>query len=98
MEALALQRAVLDVLEVTTTAMDPADLNFHIFQEWCNGTAVARAELLLNQNDLTSVLYWNQDLNFQVTSMIADPAERSQRRNWCIRQYGTHLSQRSEPV
>ena len=30
--------------------------------------------------------------------MIADPAERSQRGDWCIRQYGTRLSRGSEPV
>ena len=30
--------------------------------------------------------------------MIADPAERSQQRNWCIGQYSTRLSQGSEPI
>ena len=78
MEALALSPAALDSLEVATTATIPAEPNFYIFQEWCNGTAAAQAELLLNQNDLTGVLYWNKDLDFHVTSMIADLVERSQ--------------------
>ena len=56
-----------------------ADPTYHIYQEWCNGTAVVRAELLQNQTDLTGVLYWNKDLEFQVVSMIADPVECSQR-------------------
>ena len=98
METLALLLAALDALEVATTATAPADPNFHIFREWCNGTAATRVGLLLNQNDLTGVLYWNKDLDFQVTSMIADPAERSQRRDWYIGQYGTCLSQGSEPI
>ena len=95
MEALVLQPAALDALEVATTHTAPADPTYHIYQEWCNGTAAVRAELLRNQTDLIGVLYWNKDLEFQVVSMIADPAERSQRGDWCVGQHGTRLSQGS---
>ena len=62
MEALALIPAALDALEVATTHTAPADPTYHIYQEWCDGTAAVRAELLQNQTDLTGVLYWNKDL------------------------------------
>ena len=79
MEALALIPAALDALKVATTHTAPADPIYHIYQEWCDGTAAVRAQLLQNQTDLTGVLYWNKDLEFQGVSMIADPAECCQR-------------------
>ena len=98
MEALALIPAVLDALGVATIHTSPTDPTYHIYQEWCDGTAAVQAELLRNQTDLTGVLYWNKDCEFQVVSMIADLVERSQRGDWCVGQHGTRLSRGSEPV
>ena len=73
MEELALLPAALDSLEVATTAMAPADPDYHIYREWCNWLVEKRSVVLLNQNDLTDILYWNKDLDFHVISMIDEP-------------------------
>ena len=96
MEELALVPAALNSLKVVTTATVPADPDYHIYQEWCDRLVEKRSAVLLNQNDLTGILYWNKDLDFQVISMIGKLANRLQREGWCIGQYGTRLSPCSE--
>ena len=98
MEHLSLLPAALDLLKVAKIATAPADPDFHIFQEWCDWQVEKHSAVLLNQNDLTGILYWNKDLDFQVISMIVELVERSQRHNLCIGQYGTRLSRGSEPI
>ena len=78
MEKLALVPAALDSVKVATTATGPADPAYHIYREWCNGTVEQRSAMLTKQRDLTGILYWNQDLELQTISMIADPADRLQ--------------------
>ena len=84
MEQLALVPAALDLLEVATTASAPADPDCHIYWEWCDRTAEKRSAMLTKQRDLTGILYWNQDLELQTISMIADPADRLQQADWCV--------------
>ena len=84
MEELALVPAALDSLEVATTATAPADPDYHIYREWCNGTVEQRSTMLTKQRDLTGILYWNQDLELQTISMIADPVDRLQQADWCV--------------
>ena len=98
MEQLALVPAALDSLGVATTATAPADPDYHIYREWCDGTAEKRSAMLLKKNDLTAILYWNNDLDFQAISMIAEPANCLQRDDWCVGQFGTCLSRGSEPI
>ena len=98
MEELAPVSAALDSLEVATTATAPADPDYHIYREWCDGMVEKSSAILLNQNDLTGILYWNNDLDFQVISMIAEPVNGLQRDDWCVGQFGTRLSRGSEPI
>ena len=98
MEELALVPAAQDSLEVATTAMAPADPDYHIYREWCDGPVEKRSVVLLNQNDLTGILYLNNDLDFQVISMITKPANCLQQEDWCVQQHGTRLSRGSEPI
>ena len=65
MEDLILQPAALDLLEVGATATGPADPEFYIFREWCAMMEVERSAALLNQQDLTGIMYLNTDLEFQ---------------------------------
>ena len=78
MEELALQPAALDSLELATTATSPADPEYHIFREWCDWLVEEQSAALLNQLDLTGILYLNTDLDFQVISMISEPANHPQ--------------------
>ena len=96
MEELALQPAALDLLEVATTITAPADPEYHIFREWCDWSVEQRSVALLNQQDLTNIVYLNTDLDFQVIFIIGEPANRPQRKGWCIGQYGTCLSRGQE--
>ena len=96
MEELALLPAALDFLEVATTATAPVDPDYHIFREWCDWLVEKKSAALL-KNNLNGLLYLNKDLDFQVLSMISEPANRDQQDGWCIGQYGTCLSQGSEP-
>ena len=98
MEKLATEPAVLDLLEVATTATGPVDPNYHIYWAWCHGMVELRSAMLTKQRDLTGILYWNQDLELQTLSMIADLADRLQQANWCVGQFGTCLSRGSEPL
>ena len=84
MEKLALVPAALDSLEVATTATGPADPAYHIYREWCDGTVEQRSAMLTKQRDLTGIMYWNQDLELQIISMIADPVDRLQQADWCV--------------
>ena len=98
MEELALLPAALDLLEVATTDMAPADPEYHIFREWCDWLVEKRSAALLKQQDLTCILYLNKDLDFQVISTIGEPSDRPQREGWCIGQYRTRLSRGPEPI
>ena len=98
MEDLALQPAALDLLEVATTATAPADLEYHIFREWCAWSEDERSAALLNPQDLTGIMYLNTDLDFQAISIISSPANRPQQKEWCIGQFGTRLSRGPEPI
>ena len=64
MEDLILQPAALDLLEVEATTTGPADPEFFIFREWCAMTEVEQSAALLNQQDLTGIMYLNTDLEF----------------------------------
>ena len=68
MEALVLQPAALDALEVATTDTAPADPTYHIYQEWCDGTAAVRAELVFF------------GIRMVVSGRRRDQRERSERR------------------
>ena len=98
MEKLATVPEALDLLEVATTATGPVDPNYHIYWAWCDGMVELRSSMLTKQCNLTGILYWNQDLELQTISMIADPADRFQQANWCVGQFGTRLSQGSQPL
>ena len=98
MEQLATVPAALDLLEVATTATGQVDPAYHIYREWCGGTVEQRSSVLTKQRDLTGIMYWNQDRELQIISMIADPADRLQQADWCVGQFGTRLSRGSEPI
>ena len=98
MEELALLPAALDSLKVATTAMPPADPEYHTFREWCDWLVEKRSAALLNQQNLTAILYLNTNLDFQVISMIGEPANRPQREGWCIGQFGTRLRRGPDPI
>ena len=74
MEDLILQPTALDMLEVKATTTAAADPGFFIFEEWCAMTEVQKVEALLNQQDLTGIMYVNTDLEFQAISIISSPA------------------------
>ena len=57
MEELTLLPAALDSLEVVTTTTAPVDPDYHIYREWYNWQVEKRSAVLLNQNDLTGILY-----------------------------------------
>ena len=48
--------------------------------------------------DVKGIIYTNTDLDFQVISIIHQPADRNQRKDWCVGQVGTRLSRGAEPV
>ena len=98
MEKLATEPAALDLLKVATTATAPVDPNYHIYRAWCDGTVNQRSAMLTKPRDLTGILYWNQDLELQTLSMIADPPDRLQQADWCVGQFGTRLSQGPQPL
>ena len=97
MEDLALQPAALDFLEIATTATGPTDPKYHLFKEWCAMSSEDRSEALLSI-EINGVMYVNTDLDLQVVSIINPPADRLQRKEWCIGQVGTRLSRGAEPV
>ena len=98
MEDLILHPAALDLVEVGETATGPANPEFYIFREWCVMMEVERSAALLNQQDLTGVMYLNTYLEFQAISIISSPARRSCREDWCIGQLGTCLSRGPEAI
>ena len=55
-------------------------------------------EAALLSIDIEGIMYMNTDLEFQVISIIHPPADRSQRKDWCVGQVGTRLSRGAEPV
>ena len=57
-----------------------------------------RVAALLNQQDLTGIMYLNTDLDFQAISVISSPAHRLHRADWCIGQLGTRLSRGPEAI
>ena len=97
MEALALNPAALDMLAVASTATGPADPNYHLFKEWCGMSSEERAAAILSI-DVEGIMYTNTNLDFQVISIIHPPANRTQRKDWCVGQVGTRLSRGAEPV
>mmetsp|Transcript_63177 Transcript_63177/g.70638 ORF Transcript_63177/g.70638 Transcript_63177/m.70638 type:complete len:113 (-) Transcript_63177:1156-1494(-) len=97
MEDLAIQPAVLDLLEVATTATGPADLEYHNFREWCAWLEDKRSATLLLY-DHTGIMYLNTNLDFQAISIINSHTNRSQQKEWCIGQSGTCLSRGPEPI
>ena len=86
MEDLILQPAALDLLEVGPTVTGPADPEFCIFRKWCAMTEVERSAVLLNQQDFTSIMYLNTDLEFQAIFIISSPTHRPHQEDWCIGQ------------
>ena len=92
MEDLVLQPAALDMLEVKATTTAPANSAFFIFEEWCAMTEVQKSETLLNQQDLTGIMYLNTNLEFQAISIISSPTHRPQRDDWRVGQLGNRLS------
>ena len=48
--------------------------------------------------DVDGIIYTNTDLDFQVISIIHQPADRSQRKDWLVGQIGTRLSRGAEQV
>ena len=60
-------------------------------------SADERSEALLSF-DITSIMYFNTDLDLQVISIINSPADRLQQKEWCIGQFGTRLSRGPEPI
>ena len=97
MEALALNPTALDMLAVASTATGPADPNYHLFEEWCGMSSEEREAAILTM-DVDGIIYTNTDLDFQVISIIQQPADRSQRKDWLVGQIGTRLSRGAEPV
>ena len=79
MDDLILQPAALDLVEVEATTMGPTDPGFFLFREWCAMTDVEQSATLLNQHNLTDIMYVNTDLEFQETSITSSPAHRPHR-------------------
>ena len=79
-----LQPAALDELEVKLTAKTPADSSFFIFKEWCQMTELQKKETLLNQQDLTGVMYLNTDFEFQVIFIISSSAHCLHQEEWRV--------------
>ena len=77
MEALALNPTALDMLAVASTATGPADPDYHLFKEWY-GMSSEEREIAILSIDVKGIIYTNTDLDFQVISIIHQPADRTQ--------------------